>query len=428
MSQSDFKGLDKYPESRKWLSEITKANTFKAYVSALLRFIEYAGKNPTELIDEAIEDSKKDVRQRENILKQRLIGFHNWMLKDAVRKDGTKGYTPKQASQWTGAIRSFYGTFDLMVRLKGHSKLPKPKVTHKRALLTTSDVKRLVDFTLNLRDKAIILTLFQGGMDVSTCCSINYGQVEKGLNAGESPLKIDLYREKSGTDFYTFIGRNAIDAINNYLTDLQSKGITLGSSDPLFLKDKLSSKERIETQSVQKNLRDIGIRAGLIPKDVKVEGVNPHALRESFGSVMASHAMPTGMVDFLLGHSIGELAEVYQREQADIVREEYAKREIYISINLNGNHLGKEVGDLKDIITKLREENEKTRKEMLSAVIGLQMHVNTLSKELGREAPYEKAEELEKQEEKESEEYDKSAQGIEKETLDKVKKRAEKTH
>lgn len=51
-----------------------------------------------------------------------------------------------------------------------------------------------------------------------------------------------------------------------------------------------------------------------------------------------------------------------------------------------------------------------------------------LSRELGREAPCEKAEELERQQEKESEKYYKSAEGTEKEILDQVKKRAEKSH
>lgn len=69
---------------------------------------------------------------------------------------------------------------------------------------------------------------------------------------------------------------------------------------------------------------------------------------------------------------------------------EYAKREIYISINLNGNHLGKELGDLKDIIIKLREENEKTGKEM-SAVIGLQMHVNTFIERTGERSAVRKS-------------------------------------
>jgi site-specific recombinase XerD len=367
--EEQLKELWVYPEAVKWLEPITKFNTKKAYADALVRFMEYTGLNPTQLIDEAENENKKELRQRQDIVKSRVVGFYNWMLKDAPKKDGSKGYTPKQAVAWSGAIRGFYRVFGFLTSMRGVSKLPKPKVVHPRRILNVAEIKRLVDFTMNLRDKAIILTMFQGALDVSTLCSLNYGHVASGLESGESPLKIsNIYREKAGTSFYTFIGHNAIDAINIYLSDLRSKGIILSPSDPLFLKDKIEKKERIESNLVQKSLREITIRAGLVSKKAKAnEQINPHALRESFGSIMGSHGLPDNMIDFLMGHSVGELAEVYQRYQADLVKGEYARREIFLSTNLNGNGLGKEVGELKDDILQVRRENEGLKTELKNA-------------------------------------------------------------
>jgi len=47
-------------------------------------------------------------------------------------------------------------------------------------IVTNMDVKKLVDHSRAPRDRAIILTMFQGGMDVSTLCSLKYGDVAEG--------------------------------------------------------------------------------------------------------------------------------------------------------------------------------------------------------------------------------------------------------
>lgn len=46
----------------------------------------------------------------------------------------------------------------------------------------------LVDYAPTLRDREIILFLFQGGFDVSTLCSLNYGDIKDELEAGKVPI------------------------------------------------------------------------------------------------------------------------------------------------------------------------------------------------------------------------------------------------
>lgn len=51
----------------------------------------------TALTDEAIEDVKRDPRDRKDIVKARLIGFHSWLLNDyAVYSRGNEKKTPYQ--------------------------------------------------------------------------------------------------------------------------------------------------------------------------------------------------------------------------------------------------------------------------------------------------------------------------------------------
>jgi len=308
------------PPLKRWLGNITRKTTLKTYKSAFRRYVKFTGLTASQMIDEAITDQKRDPREREDVVKQRLISFYNWLVKEAPKKrvvgkgknrEVTKGLSSKIAHTYVNAIRSFYGTFNIFVQLKGKSRLPKPRVINKRMLLTNMDVKKLVNHARNLRDRAIILTLFQGGMDVSTLCSLKYKDVAEGLSKNEHPLKLELFREKTGTEYYTFLGRDAIEALNAYLNDLRSKNIKITPNTPLFLKlsNKTLKGEGITTNLVQNMLREVAIKSGFVDENLNGQDFNPlspHALRESFGSIMINKGVPDSIVDFWLGHVIGD--------------------------------------------------------------------------------------------------------------------------
>ncbi len=77
-------------------------------------------------------------------------------------------------------------------------KTPKaaPKKENRKAVITPEIVKKLVNHAPTLRDRGIILFLFQGGFDVSTLCSLNYGDVKDELEAGKIPMTIYVVRGK----------------------------------------------------------------------------------------------------------------------------------------------------------------------------------------------------------------------------------------
>jgi site-specific recombinase XerD len=99
-------------------------------------------------------------------------------------------------------------------------------------------VKLLVDHARAPRDRAIILALFQGGMDVSTLCSLKYGDAAEGISKNELPLRLELYRPKTGTEYYTFLGEDAIGALKAYIADARARGIQFKNDSPLFMKER----------------------------------------------------------------------------------------------------------------------------------------------------------------------------------------------
>jgi integrase len=361
------------PVLKRWFDTIVKSGTRDNYRAAFRCYAKYAGLTPGQMIDEAVEDSKKDPRQRRDILLTRVLGFYAYMKNDYERKSrGSgihkvlgKGVSDKLAIMYTAAVRSFYATYDLTVRLKGRRRIPKARVTNKRMIVGSEQVKVLVEHARSPRDRALVLVNFQGGLDASTLCSIKYGDIAEGLAKNEHPLKLELQRPKTGTDFYTFLGHDAIEALRAYISDMKQRGVIFTHSMPLFLQGK--SKNGMFTQNVQKMMQELAVRSGFI--DTQNNGhefnpLGPHALRESFGSIMTNSGVPDTIVDFWLGHAIGEMAEAYKSVQFESLKQMYLAREKLISISA-------QKVDVEEIKEKLRSEVQEQSKQ-------LQLMVNSL--------------------------------------------------
>jgi hypothetical protein len=114
-------------------------------------------------------------------------------------------------------------------------------------------------------------------------------------------------------------------------------------------------------------MRTVALKSGLVDEENNGKAFNPlgpHALRESFGSIMINSGVPDTIVDFWLGHSIGEMAEAYKGVQFESLKQIYLEREKLISISTSKM-------DFKEIEAKLRSELEGNKKELQVLVNGL---------------------------------------------------------
>jgi integrase/recombinase XerD len=208
--------------------------------------------------------------------------------------------------------------------------------------------------------------MFQSGIDVSTLCSLKYGDVSEGLAKNHHPLKLDIYRPKTGVEYYTFLGKDAVEALRVYLKDAESRGIKFTNNTPLFVKER-SRGEPMETNLVQNMFREVAVKTGLVDGENNGKDFNPlspHALRESFGSIMTNNGVPDTIVDFWLGHAIGELAQAYKSVQYQSLKEMYLQRERLISITAPPV-------DLAEIENKVELKVEERNRQLQTLVNGL---------------------------------------------------------
>ena len=329
---------------QRWMGTITRKSTKKNYKSSFKTYMQFIKLTPSQLIDEALEDLKRDPREKQDIVMRHLIDFYHWLKTEYKKKSRGKGeqkitgtgVSDKLAHTRVGSIRSFYATFGITVRMKGRHRLPRPRITNKRMIVNSEQVKTLINHARTPRDRALILVNFQGGMDAETLCSIKYGDISEGLTNNEHPLRLDLFREKNGVEYYTFLGRDAVKALKAYISDMTSRGVKYSHNTPLFLKER-GKEEGMTTNLVQNMMKIVAHNAGFIDDKNNGKAFNPlgpHALRESFGSIMINSGVPDTIVDFWLGHRIGEMGEAYKSVQAKSLKKMYLDREKLLSLSV----------------------------------------------------------------------------------------------
>jgi site-specific recombinase XerD len=160
----------------------------------------------------------------------------------------------------------------------------------------------------NPRNRALILALWSSGLRVSTLCALNYGDIANDLNEGQTSLLIPVYPEmktrladacKGNIPYYTFICREAVEALKTYLRDRSEKYSQLYPENPLFhaewslWKRSERSSKRLGRRTVAKILRRAARLAGI----TQWTCITPHTLRKAFESVLRNPTIDGGRMD-----------------------------------------------------------------------------------------------------------------------------------
>jgi hypothetical protein len=208
--------------------------------------------------------------------------------------------------------------------------LPPPleKPTNHKHEWTREQIKSFVDAAPTYRDKAVIVALFQSGLGVNELANLNYGTIQDEYERGTVPLCLRLVRQKTGVEFKTFFGADTLKYLRLYLATRRS----LTTSTPLFTKS--GSKARITTAAIQQRFSEIAENVTFIKKEDLAEGYKPcrpHSLRAAFTSQLVNKVSDK-LIEFWMGHSIGEVARAYLNMPTEELRKLYMDAEQYLAI------------------------------------------------------------------------------------------------
>jgi site-specific recombinase XerD len=186
-------------------------------------------------------------------------------------------------------------------------KIELPKIDDREIeILTKEELDRLLDSTkgdklTDLRDRAIIETLFSTGLRVSELASLTTEKIN--LKSGEFSIK-----GKGGKTRLVFLSSRAREAIKKYLE--KRKKVRQDGSSALFIRlDKKSKKKKnnleLSVRSIQRIIEKRAKKAGIVKK------VTPHSLRHSFATDLLINGADIRSVQAMLGHSSIQTTQVY---------------------------------------------------------------------------------------------------------------------
>jgi len=193
---------------------------------------------------------------------------------------------------------------------KGPRRLP--RVLHPEEVRSLVEVPG--DSPLDLRDRALLETLYAAGLRVGELVGLNLADLD--LDAALLRL-----RGKGGKDRLAPIGSAAVNAMSEYLRlgrpRLAAAGEVAGSDSPrapLFL------------NRYGARLSDRGVRKVLdrhIARAAQERGISPHTLRHCFATHLLENGADLRVVQELLGHARLSTTQVYTRVTAERLKEVY---------------------------------------------------------------------------------------------------------
>lgn len=324
-SKVDLSGVRLGDVARRFLDS-KKPTTGESYAKCLKRFEYFYKAGLKNFINEIEEEMKHNqglplaerVRPGEEVIR----GFIAWHKEVDYSNNSTR-----QSIACLQNFLKYYGvtiTFDFI-------ELPpaRPMKQNAKHKWTLEEMKQFVDVARYLRDKCFIVISFQSGLSVGDIVELNYEDVKRGLDEGKLPLLLHLYRKKTNTEHKTFLGRDSVSYLREYL---KTRGDIKGS-DPLFTN--LGSSRRVTESAIQNMLRKYAKKLDFIPEEELKNGFNParpHSLRSAFRSRLTGK-MDGSLIEFFMGKLV-EDRKTYINMPDDELAELYANYEHLLAIDM----------------------------------------------------------------------------------------------
>ncbi|MDR2397467.1 MAG: tyrosine-type recombinase/integrase [Spirochaetaceae bacterium] len=160
-----------------------------------------------------------------------------------------------------------------------------------------------------VRDKALLLTLYSGGLRISEAASMKMGRLAADLSGARIIGKGDKER-------YVFFSGEAVQALKAYLPVREEKLPQENLNDWLFLNQKGGG---LSVSGVRWIIYQYALRSGLQKR------LHPHALRHSFAAHLVNAGCDVRVVQALLGHESIATTQRYTHVNMERLKAVYAQ-------------------------------------------------------------------------------------------------------
>lgn len=199
-----------------------------------------------------------------------------------------RGYSSSYQNQVVNAIKFYYeqvqnmpNRFYEIERPRKELKLP--------GVLSTEEVRQLIDVTENLKHKAILVTIYSCGLRLSELLNLK-------LNDIQSKRMVVLVRQGKGNkDRTTVLSPKTLELLRSYFRRYRPAEYLFEGGEGI------PYSARSVNAIIKRSLRKAGIR----------RPASPHTLRHSFATHLLENGTDLRYIQALLGHSSSRTTEIY---------------------------------------------------------------------------------------------------------------------
>lgn len=314
--------LLKHPLVASWIRRYREGESQESYARALERILDAAAVSVDEFYALSPDEAKRII----------------FSIADAEKKRGNHAQARKTVIAAKGFFEANKKTFELdRLEKKRYYSIPRKKIIDE-TIPRKDQVYKMADASLSLkaglRNRAIILCLFQSGVRPGCLCRWTYRLIRDQLSPEmKVPIKVvitsetDTKLQSYGLGYYvTFLQRDATEALKSYLDNRIHHGWTHKDSDPVFVTESTASRgEPLDTGNIWQVIKEVAPAAGIDP-----HGIWSHLLRKAFRKVLnqsdidedtkeaiMGHKLPGSRGNYFDSHDHDEIAAKYMRCQFD---------------------------------------------------------------------------------------------------------------
>ena len=181
--------------------------------------------------------------------------------------------------------------------------------------------------------KALMLFIKDSGLRVSDVRRLNYGDIAKQLENGETIVQLNIITEKTNLLSKTFIGDEAIQALKEYL-EARKQGSTdsrnvkpeiITKDSPLFKVWTKGEIKRYSRHSLSSLMREAFT-------NVNEDRMSAHSLRKKLQTDLEKAGINSNWIDQILGHQLINSRDAYSLPTDEELKDAYIKAYQHIRI------------------------------------------------------------------------------------------------
>jgi integrase len=219
-----------------------------------------------------------------------------------------KGLSANSIRSYVSAVQRICKYYRMPVSLLD-VKLPAPIVASKKHPWNLEQIGRLIELFDDPMHKALAALLYQSGLSLVDCLSLEYQDISEEYEQGISPICLDLARHKTGVEFITFAGSWSVSLLRIYLNEKHLK-----PKERLFQ----TTKESVDAYFRVRGKQFLGAYS------TARNPCRPHSLHGAFKTLSnRANVVENFIVEYFMGHNVHDMDKTYTSMDREGWRETY---------------------------------------------------------------------------------------------------------